>query len=116
MDKLTKKDLKDKYKNREVIGGIYRIICSASGNFWLKSSVDMPSAKNRFAFAVNMNTFPEAGMLEDWKKFGADSFSLEVLEEIKKKETQTEREFSDDVDLMLEIWTEKLENSTEGGI
>lgn len=115
MDKLTKKDLKDRYKNREVIGGVYRIICNESGNFWLKSCVDMQSAKNRFTFSVNMNTFPEAGMLEDWKKFGADSFSLEVLEEIKKKETQSDKEFSDDVDLMFEIWTEKL-NSTEGGI
>ena len=114
MDKLTKKDLREKYKNREVIGGVYRIVCT-SGNFWLKSCIDMQSAKNRFAFSVNMNSIPETSMLEDWKKFGADSFSLEVLEEIKKKETQTDEEFSDDVDLMFEIWSEKL-NSTEGGI
>lgn len=114
MDKQTKRDLKERYKSREVIGGVFCIKCNTADKFWLKSTMDIKSAKNRFAFSVNMNSCPETSMLETWKRYGAEAFSFEVLEEIKKKETQTDREFSDDVDTLLEIWTEKL--SPKGGI
>jgi len=116
MDKQTKKDLRERYKSRAVIGGIFCIKCRATDKFWLKATTDMQSAKNRFAFNVNMNSCPETSMLKEWKQYGMDAFSFEVLEEIKKKETQTDCEFSDDVDTLLEIWTEKLNLSPKGGI
>jgi hypothetical protein len=46
--------------------------------------------------------------MEDWKLYGASSFSFEILEEIHKKETQSDREFADDVATLLELWTEKM--------
>ncbi len=46
-------------------------------------------------------------MREAWLQFGADAFSFEVAEEIMKKDTQTEAEFSEDVNVLLEMWQEK---------
>jgi hypothetical protein len=46
-------------------------------------------------------------MLKTWKQYGADSFSFEIVEEIEKKETQTQRQFSDDLNTLLELWNEK---------
>jgi len=116
MDKQSKKELKEQYRNREEIGGVYCIRCIAADRLWVKATTNLDSAKNRFAFNVSMNSSPETGMLESWKKYGASSFSFEVLEEIKKKETQTSKEFSDDVDTLLEIWQEKLNISQRGGV
>lgn len=76
----------------------------------------MQGSKNRFAFSTSTNFCPEACMAQAWKQHGAAAFSFEVLEEIEKKETQTDREFSDDVAVLLELWSEKLKGPVKGGI
>lgn len=107
MEGNTKKELQTQYKNRTVIGGIYSIKCNGSGQVWLKSAKDLQGQKNRFVFFTSTNTCPEPGMRSDWEKYGASSFAFSVMEEIEKKETQTEREFNEDLKLLLELWNEK---------
>jgi len=36
-------------------------------------------------------------MMDAWKETGAAGFSFEVIEELERNETQSDREFSDDV-------------------
>ncbi|WP_026393699.1 GIY-YIG nuclease family protein [Acetobacterium malicum] len=107
METRSKKALKENYKNRTVVGGIFGIKCHGNDRIWIKSTKDMTGQKNRFGFAVATNSCPEPGMLGAWKQYGAKSFSFVVLEEIEKGETQTEGEFSDDVATLLEIWIDK---------
>ncbi|MDF2887710.1 MAG: hypothetical protein K0R23_2095 [Lacrimispora sp.] len=107
MEHLTKKELKDQYKNRILTGGIYRIQCSGDDSYWLRTSLDMQGSKNRFAFSKNTDSCPEICMLKAWKQYGANAFSLEIVEEIEKKETQTQRQFADDINTLLELWKEK---------
>ncbi|MDD4844432.1 MAG: GIY-YIG nuclease family protein [Anaerotignum sp.] len=108
MEKLLKKALKEQYKNRVLIGGVFCVKCNGNLNFWLRATTDIQGSKNRFLFSLSNNSCPEPSMIVAWNQFGGSAFSFEVLEEIQKKETQTEREFSDDVNTLLEIWTEKL--------
>lgn len=110
MDKLSKKALKDQYKSREIIGGVYCIRCSANNAVWLKSTTDMQGSRNRYAFSISTNTSPEIYIAEAWAMYGPSAFSFEILEEIKKKETQSTKEFSDDIATLLELWTEKTES------
>ena len=49
-------------------------------------------------------------MRGEWAQYGAQSFTFEILEEIKKKDTQTEQEFMEDIGVLLELWTEKYPN------
>lgn len=107
METRSKKELKENYKSRVVVGGIFGIKCLGNDRIWIKSTKDMPGQKNRFGFAVATNSCPEPGMLGEWKQYGAKSFSFVVLEEIEKGEIQTEQEFSDDVATLLEIWIDK---------
>lgn len=108
MDKTTKKALKEQYKNRTLIGGVYCIKCNGNVNLWIRSTTDMQGSKNRFLFSLSINSCPETCMIEAWNQFGASSFTFEILEILQKKETQTEREYGDDVNTLLEIWSEKL--------
>lgn len=107
MEKLSKKELKENYKNNTVIGGVYYIKCNDNGRTWIKSTKNMPGQKNRYEYSISTNTCPEPSMCVEWNKYGANSFSFVVLEEIKKGETQTDREFSDDIKVLLEMWIEK---------
>lgn len=106
MNVHDKKALKAQYKNRTVVGGVFCIWCTAADAKWLRSTTDMQGSKNRFSFSVSTNFCPEPCMTDAWRRYGASAFFFEVLEEIKKKEEQTEREFSDDVAVLLQLWTE----------
>lgn len=106
-EKFSKKVLKEQYKNREVIGGVYGIKCNGNGRMWIKSTKDMAGQKNKLAFSISVNSCPEPGMLAEWDQYGSKSFSFIILEEMKKKDTQTDREFTNDIHLLLEMWIEK---------
>jgi len=108
VEKLSKKVLKEQYKNRAMIGGIYCIKCNDNNAIWFRATTDMKGSKNRFAFSVAINSCPETCMIEEWNMHGASTFCFEILEQLQKKETQTEQEFSDDVNILLELWNEKL--------
>ncbi len=116
MEKQSKKVLIEKYKNRVMTGGIYCIKCTANNMIWLRATTDMKSSKNRFLFSVTINSCPEICMGEAWKMYGATAFTFEILEEIKKKEAQTEREFSEDIDVLLDMWTEKQKDEMKGEV
>ena len=44
-------------------------------------------------------------MREDWERYGIGAFSFAVLEELEKKETQSEAEFARDIETLLELWS-----------
>lgn len=108
MDACAKKALKAQYKNRTVVGGVFCIRCAPADEAWLRSTTDMQGARNRFTFSVSTNFCPEPCMAEAWARYGASAFSFEALETLEKKDAQTDREFSDDIAVLLQLWTEKL--------
>ncbi len=107
MEKLSKKEIKEQYKNRAVIGGVYSITCTGSGRRWIKSTKDLAGQKNKFEFFTSTNLCPEPGMSVDWKQYGAEAFSFDILEQLEKGESQTDKEFADDIRTMYDMFLEK---------
>jgi hypothetical protein len=107
MEKLSKKEIKEQYRNRTVIGGVYCITCSGSGQKWIKSTNNIAGQINKLEFFVSTNLCPEPGMNSDWQQYGASSFSLDILETLEKGETQTDKEFSDEIRIMYDMLLEK---------
>ena len=44
----------------------------------------------------------------DWRRYGPESFTFQVLEELEREPEQTEAAFRADLEALAEIWREKL--------
>lgn len=103
----NKKTLKEQYKSRKVTGGVFCIRCEGNSRAWLKSAQNLEGQKSRFQFAVDHDSCLEPSMREEWKQYGASSFTFTVLEELEKKPDQSDSEFAQDIKTLLEMWQEK---------
>ena len=108
MDAALKRKLRQQYKAQPLHGGVYRICCAPAGSAWLRATTELQGANNRFTFACNVGSCPEPAMRAAWAQYGPAAFTLEVLEEMEQKETQSEHEFTEDSAVLRELWAEKL--------
>ena len=103
-----KKKLRQEYKERPVIGGVFALRNSRTGKQLLGATQDMAGRRNRFYFARQAGVADIPKIKEDWQKYGADSFSFEVIEELEKKQEQSAQAFAEDTRVLLAIWKEKF--------
>lgn len=108
MDKEKKKEIQAQYKEREVIGGVYAIRNTKKDKLFIDATVDMRGSKNRFEFALETGSCVHMKLQDDWAEQGGTQFEFVILEELKRGESQTSAEFKADVELMKQIWLEKL--------
>jgi hypothetical protein len=104
----NRKELINEYKNRKQIGGICKITNIKTGKIFLFVAQDITAAKNRFEFSKKMNSCVNIKLQSDWNKYGIDSFTFEILEELEKNVDQNTKEFLEDLNELLEIYIQKL--------
>ena len=107
MNNLDKKAILQDYKNRTLLGGIYGIRNTQNGKIWLESTTDMAGSIHRFDFSLATGSCISPKLQGDWKSQGADAFEFLVLEEWTQKDTQTDKEFKEDLKALKELWKEK---------
>ena len=107
-DRKTVKELQTQYKEREITGGVYAIKNTANNKLLLDAAVDLQGSKNRFEFSRKTGSCVNMKLQADWKAQDGSGFVFEVLEELKKGETQSQAEFKADIDLLKQMWLEKL--------
>lgn len=104
----TKKELQSQYRERVIVGGVYGVRNTLKNKLLCEVSTEMSSARNRFEFSQNTGTCVYLKLQKDWAEQGGSSFIFEVLEELKRGETQTDAEYRADLDALKEIWLEQL--------
>ena len=105
---LSKKELQEKYKEREIVGGVYVIRNTMNNKVFLDVAADLRGIKNRFEFAQKTGSCIHVKLQNDWNDNGGGQFEFEVLEEMKKGETQSAEGFKADLQLLKEMWLETL--------
>jgi hypothetical protein len=91
---------------------VYCIRCGGNGRAWIKITKNMTGQMNSFQFSVSNGMCPSPEMRAEWHEYGKESFTLTVLEELEKKETQTDAQFGNDLAVLLEMWREKQEQNS----
>ncbi len=108
MDKQNRKSMVDAYKERVVVGGVWAVKNAKSGKLLLGADANLNGAKNKFGFFTATGVCPYLELSKDWEAFGKDAFAFEVLEEIRKKPEQSDREFKEDLETLREMWGERI--------
>ena len=109
-DGNTKKELQSQYKEREITGGVYVIRNTLKNKLLCEISTELNGTRNRFEFSQKTGSCVSMKLQKDWAEQGSGQFVFEVLEELKKGDTQTDAQFKADLELLKEMWLEKLTN------
>ena len=109
MKPQNKKDLIAAYKQRAQIGGIYAVTNTQSGKSLVLASPDIGGIRKRYEFAEATGGCFHPKLQQDANRYGNGAFTFAVLEELEKKQTQTDREFADDLEVLLGMWLEKYD-------
>jgi 2-phospho-L-lactate transferase/gluconeogenesis factor (CofD/UPF0052 family) len=107
---MDKKSLINEYKQKEPVGGIYRITNTRNGRYLLDCSPNIQSMKNRFDFSISSGSCFNYKLKNDWSSFGGAAFAYETLETLEKKKDQSHEKFTEDLKMLLQVWSDKLDS------
>lgn len=106
---MNKKEIKQAYKERDVIGGIYGIRCNANQKVLVLATQNLLAQKNKFQFFLTTSqTIDQVELSDDVKLYGLSRFEFLVYEEVTKQPEQTTNEFKSDLDALKDIYIEQI--------
>ena len=105
MDK--RKELKQKYKEMDKPMGIIQVKNNLNGKVFISSTANLKGKINSQRFQLEMGSHKNAELQMEWNRFGEENFSFEVLEVLDPVK-DTEHNYSEDLEVLEEMWLERL--------
>ena len=82
----TRKELKEEYKQMKFKMGVFQIKNNVNGKIFIGSSLDLIAIWHAQKLQLDIGIHPNSELQKDWKEFGAENFSYEIIEEIKQSD------------------------------
>lgn len=105
---MDRKAIIREYKNTPCPMGIYQIKNQINGKALIGSSKNLPGIINRFKTELKLGSCRNVTLQKEWKQFGSDAFEFKELEVLKPLDDQA-YDPSEDLNILEELWIEKLE-------
>ena len=105
---IDKAEIKKKYKQTLTPMGIYIVRNLVNGKILIGKNKNIPGRINRHKFELEHGSEGVQDLLEDYKKYGPDNFSFEILDQLEPKE-DPEYNYTEDLLVLEELWLEKLQ-------
>jgi hypothetical protein len=104
----SRKEIIKEYKKSNRPMGIVQIKNIKDNRIFLMASANTTGTINSIRFQLRMGTFlPSPGLAKDWQDMGAESFVIEVLDELKPVDDPA-YDYRDDLKALEAMWLEKL--------
>ena len=110
----SKKEIKQEYKEREKIAGVFQVKNIANGKVLLGSSLNLHGPLNGHKFMLEIGSHRNKMLQQEWNEYGPDKFVFEILEVVRVKNDPSFN-LDDELTLLEEIWLEKLKPFGEQG-
>ena len=78
----TRKELKEEYKQIKYKMGVFQIRNTVNGKIFIGSSLDLKAIWFAQKLQLETGTHQNSDLQKDWKEYGLENFSFEILEEI----------------------------------
>ncbi|RXZ77566.1 GIY-YIG nuclease family protein [Paenibacillaceae bacterium] len=112
MDKNKRKELLEEFKEIKVYMGVAQIKNKVNGKIFIDSYSNLKNKWFTLQMQLDMGRFANAQLQKDWKEFGADAFTYEVLEQ---KEAGKVTDMRWELKRILKPWFEKLQPFEDSG-
>ena len=112
MDK--RKQLKEQYKEMRPDMGIIAVKCAASGKTYFRTATNAKAAINSMVFQLKHGSNFNRDLQKEWNELGESAFEVSVIEQLDyEKDDNGTVDYKAYLQMMLEEWLNKTENSKE---
>lgn len=108
MDKKRKKELIEHYRQIKPEMGIFLICSKVNNKCLLQTAHNLKGAINSTRRRLESGFHAHKELQREWHNNGPDNFKIEVLEILEYDKDETKTDYSEELDLMLMMWEEKL--------
>ena len=110
----TRKELKEEYKQMKFKMGVFQIKNNINGKVFIGSSLDLVAIWNSLRLQLQMGSHPNSELQSDWKQFGAENFTYEILDEIKHSDDH-KGDYQDDIKALEELLLDEIQPYEDRG-
>lgn len=104
------------YKETPPPMGVFAVRNKANGKVLVGSSLNVQGALNRIQFELSTGMDRIPGLLADWKRYGSDSFTFEVLDVLKPPEDPSSGvDLKEELKVLESLWLDRLKPYGEAG-
>jgi hypothetical protein len=103
-------ELRTEYEQRPRRAGVYTLRNTVSGRVVIASTPDIESVRNRLEFGQTTNSTGvlDRRLVDDARRHGMDSFTLEILDTLDDDPTRDDAQTASDLAALEQLWREKL--------
>lgn len=103
---MTKKELKNQYKELKFPMGVFQIKNQVNGKILVDSSLNMPAKWKRHLAELKFGSHRNKVLQQEWKQYGETAFVYEVVAQLDYK-SATE-DYGKEVAFLAELYIEEL--------
>ncbi|MFP2961114.1 GIY-YIG nuclease family protein [Myxococcus sp. 1LA] len=107
-------ELKRSYKEAPPPMGVYAVRCLANGKVLVGASANVQGMLNRIRFELSTGMDRLPALLEDWKRYGAEQFTFEVLDVLKPSDEPVVAP-EEELKVLEALWLDRLKPYGEAG-
>lgn len=103
-----KKELKMQYKLAKPEMGIFAIRSKVNNKCYIQATQDLRGVINGAKARLGGGMHPNRELQKEWTDFGAESFTIEILENLQYDKDESKTDYAEELTLLQMIWEEKL--------
>lgn len=107
-DTRSKKEKLRAFRAEPETGGVYAIRNTANGRSLILSTTTISKASGSLEFSKATGSCVHPLLAADWKSFGPGAYTLEILETLERKDSETDAEFAGEVRALADLWRERI--------
>ncbi|WP_163990337.1 GIY-YIG nuclease family protein [Pyxidicoccus caerfyrddinensis] len=112
--RMQRAEVRRAYKEKPPAMGVFAVRNKANGKVLVGSSLNVQGALNRIQFELSTGMDRIPGLLADWKRHGADSFTFEVLDVLPPAE-EPGGDPKEELKVLEALWLDRLKPYGDAG-